>query len=739
MSAYAAFEINVNLSPEQQKILSDWRTRLNRSRADRRQYEIQWQKNQMYAAGIQWLRYNMRDHRVLEVIKDDAGRLLDVVDVLSQYNQTAIGKLAAGDFRPELLTAYDNDDVAEQYTEQLNRALEYAWEEELRGDRKLISVLRCLVELGTSGMRCRYDRSQGKLIAQDVPHFDGRPMLPPAPGGEEQTYNVDGYQMTRHAIVGSPGLQSRVDFRTVREGKIVWEKLSAWNILPPPGVEDPDDFPWELIVRPVALTDLEAIYGDRAQGVGQDRIEDMGLLAYSFNRAWDPGLNQTLTPATVTKLEDHALVYTGYLRPTPDYPHGQTVVFTNDGHLLAADDSLPYNVDPWGPRSGITYFRWQILEGRFWGRSFMEPGMGPQKIRNKRLSQIDETIDRGQAKLIVQKGSLDKAQLKGNPVEILYLEPGAPQPVPFAGVAPGAWMQADIQLQDDNIERALGIKQVSLGNAPSGVSAYSAMAMLSENDAQKLDPIAQEFRLGIADVVRDTIEAMNEWPSDKQLYIAGEQNQLRVEMFDKAKAIPPAFLARPAKGAALPRSQAAEVQKIADLANYAATIGASQANPADWLDWYRRSLDAGKVLPLPSVASFDQQHRAELENSLMAFGAPAPPVTEYDDAQVHIPLHRNSEMQAQTALVAAQGNGDQHGVMQAQQQLQALEQHIQMHLGQAEQNAQQNAGNFGVPGTTIPNTEAKGGGFLPQPRYINQLQTPRPPIRILGNGSTTNG
>jgi hypothetical protein len=269
------------------------------------------------------------------------------------------------------------------------------------------------------------------------------------------------------------------------------------------------------------------------------------------------------------------------------------------------------------------------------------------------------------------------------------------------------------------------------------VSAYSAMAMLSENDATKLDPIAQEFRLGIADVCRDTIEAMNAWPPDKQLYIAGPNNELRVQAFDKARAIPPAFLSRPAKGAALPRSQAAEVQKIADLANYAATIGIAQQNPGGFMEWYHRSLDAGKVLPLPDIPHFDQQHRAQLENALMAYGAEAPPVTDFDDAQIHVQIHREAEMAAQSALVFAQRNADPHGAMQAQAEIQALEQHIQQHLQMAQQNAAVNAARMAATqgGGEPASTPARGGGFLPQPRFINQLQTPRPPIRVTGSQS----
>jgi hypothetical protein len=44
------------------------------------------------------------------------------------------------------------------------------------------------------------------------------------------------------------------------------------------------------------------------------------------------------------------------------------------------------------------------VKGRFWGRALIEPGIGPQRRRNKRSSQIDEIIDRGLPKVFIEEG-----------------------------------------------------------------------------------------------------------------------------------------------------------------------------------------------------------------------------------------------------------------------------------------------------------------------------------------------
>ena len=687
-------------------VLQPWLRRRDTARNDRRAYEIQWQINQFFAAGVQWLATDIRNGRVLydRYARDHQGRPFDVVDVLSQYTNTAIGKLAQGDLRPELLCQWPDDDLAEEYTDELNRALDYAWREECKGDRRLIGVLRSLAELGTGAIRVRYDRSKGKLVATDVPHENGQPLLDEA---DQVRY------MHQRFVAGM-----EADLRPLREGMLAWEKLSAWNLLPPPGVDDPADFPWELIVRPVYLPLLKSIYGAKAADVRADKIEEMGMLAYSASRFGDQGWGWTAgSPAVVSRLQDHALVYTGYLRPDNQFPNGQTVVFSHDGHLLEQAETLPLQDDPWGPRSGITYFRWQVLEGRFWGRSFMEPGIGPQKTRNRRVTQINHTIDAGQPKVYATKGSVDPSKMKGMPLEVVYVEPGNPLPQQTSGVEVGSWMFESLTQGDNDVKQALGLNETSLGNSPSGVSAYSAMALISENDAVKLEPVAQDFRLGVAEVVRDTIELMRQWPAGKQLLIAdpgSAAGHLRSAAFDAKKSIPSAFLVRPAPGGALPRSQAAEIQKIVDVVNYAATVGAAQQNPTAWLDFYVHSLNAGELQALPPDPSGSQIHKAALENGLMASNLVVLPVADYDDPNVHVPEHRSAQADASIAAEA--------GDVQAIRLVQVLEQHIQLHEAQGEANAQ-----------TAPGVPPPAGGPasipLPQPRYIDQLQTPRPPNR----------
>jgi hypothetical protein len=325
-------------------------------------------------------------------------------------------------------------------------------------------------------------------------------------------------------------------------------------------------------------------------------------------------------------------------------------VWAGDDHLLDVAAELPYQGAPYGPRSGITYFRYWPIKQRFFGMALIEPGLGPQRRRNKRSSQIDEIIDRSLPKVYGEEGSIDVDRITGTPMEFVPLKVGSSKPIIDPGVPISAALTGDINQCDEDIQKALGINEIGLGNAPAGVSAYSAMALISENDAQKLNPIAQRFKLAVADLGRDTFEAMRNWPDGKQMLIAGDDDTLDAVTFERAM-LPASFYVRPAKGGTLPRSQASEIQKIADLWNAATVAGVVAQAPQAWIEWYKTSLDEGTSDELPRMdQTNEQRHKAALENIVMHREGQPVPVAPYDDPAVHIPEHDDMLMNLQMAV-----------------------------------------------------------------------------------------
>jgi hypothetical protein len=623
---------------ETKEVLDPWLERKDKAAKHREQFLPQVRINRKFAAGKQHLNVNTRTGRVIDVRERNGIRLV-TSDILSQYLMTVIGRMAANDYRPNFLALQGNE-MAEQITQHMNDTFGWGWDNEWLAERVMLGVFRLLVTDGTCAVRCRYDRTIGTLLADEVPYKDGVPLV------DEQERNAYMDEMV------SKGEQA--EFGPLREGKVKWELFSFENLLTPPGVEDDANFPWDLIQRPVPVKEVKDRY---KIDVSAQNIESSASLTTGLG----------FGDEEQTKLEDQCFVYTGYERPNKKHPVGQTVIFTEDA-LLDVFDNLPYPDHPRGPRTGLHYFRWQAVPGRFPGKGFIENGIGPQQVRNKRLTQIDAIIDRNMPKVYIEEQSLARPQT-GEPMEYVEVRPGSPLPQTETGVAPGQWMLQDIKLQDENAERALGMGRTSLGQAPSGVSAYSAMALLTENDALKLDPIAQAIRLEMVELSWDTMEAMRNWPTDKKMLIAGPENQLRAVMWNENQ-IPVDYLVKQPRGGSIPRSQAAELQKVNDI--WTASKGQLP------LSWYKQSLDAGHAQDFPPSVADADAHKAELENIVMSNTLESVPVAPYDNHEKHAEIHRAYQI----PLRALADQGDES----AQQQVAVLDQHIEEHLMTAQKN-----------------------------------------------------
>lgn len=677
-------------------ILEPWQNRKEAAEKKREEFLPQIRINRKFAAGKQHLDVNPRDGRVVDVRYRNIGGVnvkMLTSNVLDQFLLTVQGRMASTDYLPNFLSA-QGDENADLITEQLNDAFRWGWENEWNGDRKVMALMRLLTVDGTAAVRVRYDRKYGDKVG-DFPLKDGRPIKDPK---EARAY-----------VAGLSDKGELASFVSIHEGKVCWEVLSFDQFLTPPGYEYPEDFPWVIINRPVNVAEIKARYGKMADGVEEEDLEPAESLTGGLG----------FPDEKKHRLTGKAMVYTGYEMPTGDSPTGRTIVFTKD-NLLDFTPSLPIDEHPQGPHCGVHFFRWTVVPGRFAGKAFVENGIGAQTILNKRITQIDTIIDRNMPKVFVEEQSLARPRT-GEPMEVIEVHPGAPLPQVSQGVPPGKWMLDDIAMQNTNLEKNMGMRSISLGQPPQGVSAYSAMALLSENDSLKLDPIAHELRIAMVDLCWDTMELMRFWPREKQMDIAGPDNQLRSFVFSSNQ-IPKRYLVNIARQGSLPRSQAAELQKINDIWNAAASIGQPLT-----LDWYVQSLNAGKAQKLPASLTNVSKHKAELENIVMLHTKEVVPVSPEDDDMAHAQIHGAFKQQFDEMAMA----GDENAHIVASK----IEQHRQMHLQSAEQKAGQGAGGPGGD-TTQGGTGIQPGSMGPTPGSMGAGTSPAGRVAAAQGGAT---
>lgn len=628
-----------------------WRARIQHALRDRKRYEPQWHINQAFAAGKQWLAWAPRERRLVIPPMPD-GRERYTADVLTQYLLTTKGKLMADDFRPNVL--FRRDDIeSEEYAEQANRALAYGWDYEWYGDDVLARLIDKILVYGTCAVRCRFDPTIGPVVAENVPFDkDGQPILDP----EEAV----------RAVAQAVATGQTLKFKDIK-GRVVWEPLAPFNLLVPPGLDNEDDFPWEIVVRPRTVDSLKLEYGAKAANIEEEVLSAVDLVGVREQPIADSDLAFLSAGG---KLEGHTLVYTCYQRPNEKLPNGQVVVIAGKNHVLDVQNSLPYQAPDGSYRSGITYFHFWKVPSRFWSKSLIEPGIGPQRMLNKRRSQMQEIIDRGLPYMLVEEGTL-KQPPQGKPMAIVPIKQGAAKPIPVQGIGPGPWMQQDVESIYMDLEKALGMREISLGSHPQGVSAYAALALIGENDQTKLDPIVQGFKLSVRRIVENTLyDIKRYWPADKQIALAGNNGIITAETFNASK-LPAFYQVEIAKGESQPRSQGAKIQMIYDLFQQGAAT--SQPLPIDWL---ADSLKAGKPMPLPDEPQQVHRHKAEIENQEMMAGQQIG-VAYYDPPEIHVPIHRAQQVQAELT-----------GNVQAAQLFEA---HIRQHLEVAAMNAQEQA------------------------------------------------
>jgi hypothetical protein len=154
-----------------------WIKRSTSARKHRRRYEKNWMEAQMFAAGQQWVEYNTRTHRTLVPDPNDGSGRKRTHDVLMQFVWTVLGAVATDDFRPRMVAGPQEGINATDAAKYVDKALGFAWDRELDGDECVHDLLLDLVIYGTAAMRCRYDRSKGPLIAEQMPYQNGNPVL----------------------------------------------------------------------------------------------------------------------------------------------------------------------------------------------------------------------------------------------------------------------------------------------------------------------------------------------------------------------------------------------------------------------------------------------------------------------------------------------------------------------------------------------------------------------------------
>lgn len=603
-----------------QQALSVWLDRLRDAENDRKKYEWTWRIAQLFLQGAQWVGVagEGRDARVV-ALPNPQNRERHTVNVITQYFWTLVGKLTAEELDPEIGLKRE-DREAQAVQGHVKRTVRYVLQEEVDAPSRQLEVAMCTVQYGTCVVRERWDASVGEPLGE----------VPIGPDGQPVVDGAAAQELVAQAVAEG----GTVDFVEAHEGAPAWDVFTPFGTFAPPGITKPDKMPWLILGQPVDLDALEMAFPGKTEGIAEESLSSIDAVGL-VDSSGDPGAGSASTPG---KLRNHVMLYTGYERPSARFREGRVVHFTKD-RLLREVPQLPQRRSGrW--EFGVAWFFYHRITDRLWGVGAVEQGVGPQFQRNVARSQMIEAKDKmGLGRVFAPKGSIEAADLPvGKIGEVVWFKPGLSPPVESQGVPPGQWLADEVAMNDADLDKAMGMRDVSLGAAPGGVSAYSAMALLAEQDDKRLGPVLRAMRVSWRDLVYWTMKDCRKWPASKHMALAGEDETLETWTYGQAP-LPEEFYVTVGVGPALPRSSAAEVQKAFDL--FDRSIATGRPLPLAWL---KESIESGKAMPLPDDKADAHRGKAELENQLMQRGQLVQPHL-YDDDQTHLQIHKLEAVQ----------------------------------------------------------------------------------------------
>lgn len=228
---------------------------------------------------------------------------------------------------------------------------------------------------------------------------------------------------------------------------------------------------------------------------------------------------------------NHVRVREYYKDPTVDSPRGRALVMAGpvvimDDDLLVDSPEVPGLKEQPKPFPRVIYrvARCFLKDGELQGQGFVEQVQSDQNRINMSLSQVTDARERnGTDGLLVTRGmKLGEGFLKSHAgrVNVYDIDPLAPdkEPKSFPSRLMDNAVWSEIEGAKEGAARRLGTNEVDTGNAPKGVSAYSAIALLAEKSSERRQQREQEIIHCYEEIFRHQLLLMQRYYREPRNY-----------------------------------------------------------------------------------------------------------------------------------------------------------------------------------------------------------------------------
>lgn len=605
------------------------------------QLSYAWQRNDLMLDGKQWLQFDstaatgglwkrLEVSRANEFIpRPTTNYLFDAFQTLKSYLIKTKPRSAV---YPN--TELYQDKMAAKIAEL---CLEANWAR-LKEQQNYEYAAACVVNYGTVFKKDYWDTTEASMAK--VPRMEQQPEIDPQTGmqtGIKEVQAVD-------PMTGDP-LYDEVPL-----GDVNTDIVEPFRIALDPMANDLHKVRWIMEYSVQPLSWIREVYSKEMPGY-TGRVEEVkeesqlqGSLKRYYQLKNSSGVRQrsdasVSAGSTDERIVNSAVVKEYYERPSTAYPNGRMVVVAN-GICLYAGDS-PYvgpELGDWHPYSEC---RWEIVPGRFWGKSPLDNAAEIQK----QINSIDSVIVLTRKtmaipqKLIPMSAGIPHGQWTGRPgQEIFYRDSGGQPPsiLPPAGVDATVFQERAQRVED--LKTITGAMDILKGDRPDGITAASALEMLYEVGMGKLFPVLDRWKAFVESSQKKQLRIISKFykeprpdfirllqQKNKELSAEAINKFIGTDLYDNCNVVVEA-------GSNVTKLQAARKQELREAAQMGVLNLADPRNRQQYLE------DMG-------IKGYDtdigpDQKRAEWENSLLdnLQNSPdkSPIVFEWDNHDVHL-------------------------------------------------------------------------------------------------------
>lgn len=335
-------------------------------------------------------------------------------------------------------------------------------------------------------------------------------------------------------------------------GDICYETISPFHIFVPDlKLTDIEDQPMVIHAANHSREHIEMTYGIKIDG----------------SKATADGFNEQFTQAmgidsNAKNTNDSVVVIEAWIKPN------HYSKFKNGGMITVAGSQLVSVVEGWPyEHKKYPFVHIQHIEtGKFYTESTIVDLIPLQKEYNRTRGQIIESKNKmAKPQLAAEMGSLDVSKMTSEPGQVVLYRPGfnPPTPIPLQSLPSYVLEEQDrIKMDMDEIS---GQHEVSRGQAPTGVTAATAIAYLQEQDDTKLSSTYDSIEEAMEKLAHITLVYVKQfWDTPRMIKVTGADQSFDVLAFQGSDLRDNTDI-RMEAGSALPTSRAAKQAFVMDL------------------------------------------------------------------------------------------------------------------------------------------------------------------------------